>query len=498
MPPRGRGAFLPGAVIASLLLVAAAAPAEAARIGDLGEIDVGEQVRRFFSFRDPAVRYALAGSVLLGISCGILGSFVVVRRLALMGDTLSHAVLPGVVLGFLWNRTKDPLAIFIGATLAGLAGTMTVSFITRTTRLKEDAALGMVLAGYFAIGASLLTMTQRLPTGTQSGIHDFLFGQAAAIGPADLRLMGVVTALAVILVAVFYKEFLVSSFDPAFASLTGIPARLVHHTLMLLLAFAVVISLQAAGVVLVSAMLIIPAATAYLLTERFSRMVTLAAFIGVFSGMTGAFLSYLGNNLPTGPLMVMASGTFFFTAFLAAPRHGLAVRAWRQFARSRRTERENTLKAVYHVLENGDFKDESVTVDQLAEQLREPIQQASARARALARTRFATLLDGTVRLTPLGWQTAASIVRNHRLWELYLTEAVELAPDHVHDNAEKIEHILDESTVRSLERRFRHATVDPHGRAIPRSVDIHQGRIPGQETESGQTEDPESNGGAHS
>src|SRR5690606_18924382 len=154
-----------------------------------------------------------------------------------------------------------------------------------------------VLAGYFAIGASLLTMTQRLPTGTQSGIHDFLFGQAAAIGPADLRLMGVVTALAVILVAVFYKEFLVSSFDPAFASLTGIPARLVHHTWMLLLAFAVVISLQAAGVVLVSAMLIIPAATAYLLTERFSRMVTLAAFIGVFSGMTGAFLSYLGNNL---------------------------------------------------------------------------------------------------------------------------------------------------------------------------------------------------------
>lgn len=474
-----RGSRFQVPLACALLFLVGALPAEAARIGDLGEVDILEQVRRFFSLRDPAVRYALLGSVLLGLTCGILGSFIVVRRLALMGDTLSHAVLPGVVLGFLWNMTKDPLAIFVGATLAGLAGTMTVSFITHTTRLKEDAALGMVLAGYFAVGATLLTMTQRLPSGTQSGINDFLFGQAAQIGPDDLWLMGTVAALVVTMMTLFYKEFLVSNFDSAFAHLTGIPAKLVHHTLMLLLAFAVVISLQAVGVVLVSAMLIIPAATAYLLTERMSRMIVFASLIGIAAGVCGAFLSFLGNNLPTGPFMVLAAGVFFFTAFTFSPRHGLAVRAWRQMARSQRISRENTLKGIYHVQEKREFDGDGVSLRELAEQHRETLEETRARVVALRRAGLATLSEdrNVAHLTPRGWTRAASIVRNHRLWELYLTNAVELAPDHVHDDAEKIEHILGEDTVRSLERRLGHATLDPHGKKIPRSIDIHQGHF---------------------
>lgn len=462
----------------ALLLLAPAA--QAARIGDLGEVDVLEQVRRFLSLRDPAVRYAVAGSVLLGLTCGLLGSFIVVRRLALMGDTLSHAVLPGVVLGFLWNMTKDPVAIFVGATLAGLAGTATVSAITRTTRLKEDAALGLVLAGYFAVGATLLTMAQRLPVGTQSGIHDFLFGQAAAMGPEDLRLMGAVAAMVVAILFLFYKELLVSSFDPAFASLTGVPVKLAHHGLMLLLAFAVVISLQAVGVVLVSAMLIIPAATAYLLTERMSRMLLGAAVLGIASGVIGSFFSFLGPNLPTGPFMVLSAGTLFFVALTLSPRDGLAIRAWRLVARRRRIRRENSLKAIYHVLENRGFRGEGVSLRELAEQKRETLEEAGLRLKALKRHGLATASEDREQLylTPRGWQRAGSIVRNHRLWELYLTSAVEIAPDHVHDDAEKIEHVLGEETVRQLERRLGHASVDPHGKAIPSSQDIHQGKIP--------------------
>lgn len=472
----------PNSAILLLLLFALFIPAEAdgARVGDLGEIDIGEQVRRFLSLRDPAVRYALLGSILLGLTCGTLGSFIVVRRLALMGDTLSHAVLPGVVLGFLWNMTKDPVAIFIGATLAGLAGTMTVSFITHTTRLKEDAALGMVLAGYFAVGASLLTMTQRLPAGTQSGIHDFLFGQAAAIGPEDLRLMTVIAALVVSMLVLFYKEFLVSSFDATFARLAGVPARLAHHTLMLLLAFAVVISLQAVGVVLVSAMLIIPASTAYLLTDRMSRMIVLAAVLGIVSGVAGAFLSYLGNHLPTGPFMVLSAGIFFFGALLFSPRQGVAVRGWRRLARSKRISRENTLKGFYHVLEKRGFAGEGVSVRELAEQHRETLEETRLRLRALKHAGLITISEDQemAHLTPFGWRRAASIVRNHRLWELYLTHAVDLAPDHVHDDAEKIEHVLGEETVRRLERSLGHATVDPHGKQIPSSTDILQGKVP--------------------
>lgn len=472
---------LPAAfLLTAALLLLGFLPAEAARIGDLGEVDIGEQVRRFLSFRDPAVRFALFGSILLGLTCGVLGSFIVVRRLALMGDTLSHAVLPGVVLGFLWNMSKDPVAIFLGATVAGLVGTATVSAITQTTRLKEDAALGMVLAGFFAIGACLLTMTQNLTVGTQSGIHHFLFGQAAAIGPEDLRLMGAVAALVVVILLLFYKELLVSSFDPAFARLTGIPARLAHHGLMLLLAFSVVISLQAVGVVLVSAMLIIPAATAYLLTDRLSRMLVIAAFLGMLAGVAGAFLSFLGPNLPTGPFMVLASGTLFFAAFVLGPRQGIAVRAWRRMARRQRIGRENTLKAIYHIIERRGFAAEGVSIRELAEQRRETLEETRRRTAALRRHGLATPAEDQefVYLTPRGWKRAGAIVRNHRLWELYLTNAVEIAPDHVHEDAEKIEHVLGEETVRHLERRLGHARVDPHGKHIPTSQEVLQGRIP--------------------
>jgi manganese/zinc/iron transport system permease protein len=171
-----------------------------------------------------------------------LGSFLVVRKMALVGDALSHAVLPGVALGFLWNMSKDPVAIFIGASAMGLLGTMAVGWITRTTKLKEDAALGMVLASFFAVGICMVTMIQRLPTGNKSGIDKFLFGQAAALSVNDVRLMGATTALTVLLIALFYKEFLVTSFDLVFARAIGLPVRLLQELMMLLLAFSVVVA----------------------------------------------------------------------------------------------------------------------------------------------------------------------------------------------------------------------------------------------------------------
>src|SRR5688572_24366418 len=276
-----------------LLACLAAAPAHAAKIGDLVQTNVLEQALDFFTFREPAVRFALLGSMLLGITCGLLGSFIVVRKMALVGDALSHAVLPGVAVGFLWNMSKDPVAIFIGATIAGLLGTVVVRLITETTHLKEDTALGLVLATFFAVGICLLTMIQRLPTGNKSGIDKFLFGQAAAMSAGDIKLMAVVTGLSIVAILVFYKEFLVTSFDSGFALSTGFPAQLIHYGLMLLLSFAIVIALQAVGVVLVSAMLITPAAAAYLLTDRMSRMLWLAALFGLLAGAVGSFMSFL-------------------------------------------------------------------------------------------------------------------------------------------------------------------------------------------------------------
>jgi len=452
-------------------------PAHAARIGDLSETSIWEQALRFFTFQDPSVRYALAGSVLLGISCGLLGSFIVVRKMALVGDALSHAVLPGVAIGFLWNMAKDPIAIFIGATIAGLIGTAVVNWIKQTTHLKEDTALGLVLAVFFAVGICLLTMIQRLPTGNKSGLDKFLFGQAASIGEKDVILMTAVTALSILVILVFYKEFLVTSFDPGFARSVGFRVQLFHYGLMLLVAFAVVIALQAVGVVLVSAMLITPAAAAYLLTDRLSRMLWLASLFGMLAGAVGAFFSFLGPNLPTGPFMVLGASAVFVMAFLFAPRHGVVMRWLRQRSRSSRTKRENTLKSIYHVLEARDFKGEGVSLRELAERRRETVEEARAQADHLRHHGLASLDDdrATIFLTPSGWQLAAAIVRNHRLWELYLTNAAHIAADHVHEDAEKIEHVLGEEVVRELERRLQYATHDPHGRAIPNLDTIRRG-----------------------
>jgi manganese/zinc/iron transport system permease protein len=427
------------------------------------------QSLRFLRFQDPAVRFAVAGAVLLGISCGLLGAVLVVRRLSLVGDALSHAVLPGVAAGFLWSQTKDPLAIFLGAVAAGLLGTLTVGWIQRTTRLKEDAALGIVLAGFYSVGICMVTMIQRLPTGNKSGIDKFLFGQAAAIGAADLRLMGVITVATVLLVLLFYKELLVTSFDSGFARAAGFPVRLIHDALMLLLAFAVVSALQAVGVVLVSAMLITPAAAAYLLTERFHRMLALSAIFGVLTGVVGCFVSFLGTSLPTGPLMVLAASMVFGAAFLFAPQHGVVVRWRRERARDARVRRENTLKAIFHILESRDADDAPVTLDELAARRGEDRAEAIREARQLVARGQATadFESGQLSLTPEGRRLAHQVIRSHRLWELYLTSAARLASDHVHEDAEHIEHILGPEVIRELERRLGPATHDPHGRRIP-------------------------------
>lgn len=457
-----------------LLLCGSLTQVHGARIGEITEISVWDQALRFFSFRDPSLRFALSGAILLGFTCGMLGSFLLVRKLALVGDTISHAVLPGVAAGFLWNMEKDPIAIFVGATVAGLLGSFLVTRLTTTTKLKEDTALGMVLAGFFGIGICMVTMIQRLPSGNKSGIDKFLFGQAASLGASDIQLMAVVTLVTIVLVWLFYKELLTVSFDAGFAHCVGMPVPWVHHGFMLILAFSVVIALQAVGVVLVSAMLITPAATSYLLSDRLHRMVYIACVLGMVSGALGAFFSFLGHQLPTGPFMVLSAAGLFVLAFLFAPRHGVIHRWWTQRARSGRVRRENTLKAVFHVLEREDFKREGVTLMELAESRRQTLETTEASCVELQKMGFATLPLGekALYLTPEGMRRAQTIVRNHRLWELYLTDAANYPPDHVHDDAEEIEHVLGEDLVRQLERQLNFANRDPHGKPIPTPEEI--------------------------
>lgn len=446
------------------------APLMAVGIGDVVENSTWEQVVRFFSFSDAALLYTLGGALLLGATCGLLGSFIVVRKMALMGDALSHAVLPGVAAGFMWNMSKDPVAILVGATIAGVMGAMLVSAITSTTRIKQDAALGIVLASFFAVGMCMIKLIEiHGSSGNISGIKQFLFGQVAALGAGDLKVMAVITALSFVLIYTLYGPLLLCSFDRGFARSIGLPVRSLDYLLILFLTFAIVIALQAVGVVLVSALLITPAATAYLLTDRMHRMLMWAVLIGMLAAALGAFLSFLGNKLPTGPFMVVAASAVFTLAYLFAPKHGTLTRLMRRRNQAQRIRDENTLKSIYRTLEDRNFELEDVTLLELAELRRETIEEARVRVNALRRAELVTTSEGgnLIHLTPRGQRRAWQVVRNHRLWELYLTNEANYEPDHVHEDAEKIEHILGEDVVRVLERQLDYPEFDPHGKPIP-------------------------------
>ncbi len=471
-------------------------PVLAAKIGEIDSVQLIEHVKRFWRFEDPAVRNAVLGSILMGVCCGLLGSFLVVRKLSLVGDTLSHAVLPGVALAFMWSGTKDPFLIFIGAVGAGLIGTVLVQLIQSTTVLKSDSALGMVLSGFYALGISLFTIIQKYPQGNKSGLNSFLFGQAAAIAEADLVLMSIVTLLALSIIGIFYKELLVSSFDESYAQSLGIAVAFFHYLLIVLLSFAVVISLQATGVALVSAMLITPAATAYLLTDRFHRLIGYAAALGVLSGVVGCFISFLGNNFPTGPFMVIASSLVFTIAFLFAPKYGVFIKWWKARCLREKVRIENVLKAIYHILEEIQFKDQAVSVEQISKKMKIPQEHMQKLLQELISRQLVTwvyrskkttevnqsenvekqtklsLQTKMLLLTPIGWDRACEIVRNHRLWELYLTNEAHYPLDHVHEDAEKIEHILGENIVREIERKLNYPRLDPHGKPIPSLKDM--------------------------
>jgi len=241
--------------------------------------------------------------------------------------------------------------------------------------------------------------------------------------------------------------------------------------------------LQAVGVVLVSALLITPAATAYLLTDRMGTLLCFSASFGVAAGLLGSFGSFLGSNLPTGPFMVLACSVFFVAAFFFGPRHGLVARWTQRRTRIRQVSLENSMKATYQVLEALDFAKESISVGDLAARRRISVSEARRETEDLVTSSYATFVDRAedgphysqdvcFSLTPAGWERACQMVRNHRLWELYLTNEVHYAADHVHDDAEKIEHVLGEEVVRQLERILSNPRRDPHGKLIPSLEDI--------------------------
>jgi manganese/zinc/iron transport system permease protein len=281
-------------------------------------------------FSDYTLRTVALGSAALGITSGALGTFAVLRRQSLLGDAISHAALPGVALAFLLTGSKASLTLVAGAALAGFAGTLVVGSVVRTTRVKYDAALGIVLSVFFGVGLVLLTYIQRRPDAAQAGLDRFLFGQAAALLREDVITMAVLGGVALLAMLAVWKELKVLAFDPEYGETLGLRMRTVDVLLTGLLVIAIVIGLQTVGVVLMSAMLIAPAAAARQWTDRLGVMTLLSALFGAGAGVVGSVLSSEAARLPTGPTIVLCATAVVIVSLLLAPRRGLV---WRELRR---------------------------------------------------------------------------------------------------------------------------------------------------------------------
>lgn len=422
----------------------------------------------FFTMSSINVVYVLLGCTILGVSAGLLGCFAFLRRRSLLGDALSHAALPGVCMAFLLTGTKDPLIILGGAVVSCWLGALTIDWIVANTRCKEDSALGMVLSVYFGFGVLLLTHIQNTGNAAQSGLDKFLFGQAASLVGHDVYILGGLGVILCALVALCYKEFKIISFDPDFARALGLRARFIEILLATLIVISVCIGLQAVGVVLMAAMLVTPAAAARYWTNHLGRMLLLALVFGGASGAIGAYVSYLSVRMPTGPWMVVAISTIFILSFFLAPERGALARILRQRRFRRKTAVENVLRTLYKFGERARDWDAPASVTELLQHRDMPmgfLQRTLQRLQNRGDIRETS--EGLYVLTGRGVAEAERITRVHRLWELYLMKKLEIAPDHVHDDAEEIEHILTPELERRLLDELEGADIDPHGQHIP-------------------------------
>lgn len=255
---------------------------------------------------------ALVTSIVVGIISGVIGSFIILRGMALMGDAISHAILPGVAISYILG-----INYFYGAVVVGILTALGIGVISQNSRIKNDASIGIVFSAAFALGIILITLAQSATDLTQ-----ILFGNVLHVRSSDMWLtigVGVVVLLTVI---IFFKELLVSSFDETMAEVYGLKTRLIHYGIMVLLTLVTVASLQTVGVILVVSMLITPASTAYLLTNRLSTMIILASSFGALSAIIGIYFSYI-YNLPSGPVIALAATGIFLIAFIFSPKEGL-------------------------------------------------------------------------------------------------------------------------------------------------------------------------------
>lgn len=410
----------------------------------------------------PWAMRALLASMMVGIMCGILGCFIVLRNMALIGDALSHAILPGIVVAFVFFGYST-LGFFVGSVIAGLLAAIFITWIQQKIKTKNDAAIGIVFTTMFSLGVIGISWISK-DQGVHLDLKDFLFGNVLGVSDEDLYLTLGITIYVVLSVILFFRFLFITTFQPVIAQTMGISTRLIHYFVMLLLSFAVVASLRTVGVILVVAMLITPASTALLISNRLKQVITLSALIGMFTAISGLLLAILFDTTP-GPAMAVVATLFYLIAALLSPTKGLVFKYLRTAKLKKRIRSEDILKQAYRLQENG-----SLTLPQLLTKVEMEKNELKNGLNRLAGSGLLHVKDLQITLTEAGMQVANRLIRAHRLWETYLVDQIGLNEEQIHEEAEKYEHLLTEEILDEVDEELGYPTIDPHGSPIPGRV----------------------------
>lgn len=408
------------------------------------------------------IQRAFMASVVVGITCGMLGVFVTLRRMALIGDALSHSVLPGVVLAYYFFG-YDSLSLFLGAVLAGLSTSFLITFIQRNSPTKDDSSVGIVFTAMFSlgiVGISWLTKRQ----GVHLDMKDFLFGNVLGVTQQDLWLTFIIGIFVCFSIIAFYKYFFVSTFDPTIADTMGISTTLLHYFLMFLLSISIVSSLQSVGVILVVSMLIIPASTAFLLTNNLAVMLAISAFFGAFSAFSGMTASIIIDTTP-GPLMTIVGAIIFIVVLFVSPEKGILSKFFKRKMKKFTIKSEDVIK---FLLKSHNGGEKGATFNEIQKKLNINAIEANMLLTWLKYQKMIASSKGNYLLTNRSERVAARIVRSHRLWETFMSKKLNVPDDKLHDSAEKMEHILEEKFWDKIADDLGNPETDPHGSPIPK------------------------------
>ncbi len=405
------------------------------------------------------IQRALIASITIGISCGLIGTYIMLRRMSLIGDALAHAVLPGVVVSFI-VAGKSEVALFIGAVISGILTVLLIGFVNRNSKIKEDTSIGIIFTGAFALGILLVSQLKQV----HIDLSSYLFGDVLGVSTGDITLSLIIMVTIILCIILFYKQLLLTSFDPTMAMTIGISTTLVHYMLMTLLSMSIVAGLQSVGVILIIAMLITPPATAYLLSNSLKKILVLSSLFGMLSAVAGLYLSY-HFNFASGASIVLVAVAMFMLAFLFSPKEGVVTKLIRRRGASRLVLIEDVIKLSYKF--SGDENKTELT-DKIANELGISNSKVESAIRTLIAKGLMNRVDGNCLLTGDGIKYATRLIRTHRLWETYITKEKVTDMEHVHPEAEKIEHILSEDIVDEIDEELGFPEKDPHGSEIPR------------------------------